>query len=58
MDSTPWLTAAEAAEHTGMSKDFLKEKFRRGEIEAYKPGKEWRTKAEFLDAYIMGRSAA
>lgn len=60
MDSTRWLLTKEAANYLGMHPDTLREKYRSGEIHAEKREgtKPWRTKKEWLDAYLMGGHAA
>lgn len=54
---SPWLFTKEAAEYLDMHPDTLRTLYRRGEIEAIKAGKPWRTKREWLDAYLLNASA-
>lgn len=48
-----WLLVPEAAVYIQMHPDTLRERFRRGEIRGCKTGKTWRTKREWLDAYLL-----
>lgn len=58
MNSTPaWLTVKEAAEYTGLHAETIRILMRRGDIEARKPGKTWRTTQHWLDTY-MNQGAA
>ena len=49
-----WMLTAQAAEYLGVHPDTLRTLYRRGEIKA---GKAWRTKLEWLDAYLLNASA-
>lgn len=58
MNTTPaWLTVKEAAKYTGLHAETIRTLMRRGEIEARKPGKTWRTTQSWLDQY-MNQGAA
>ena len=48
--TTPWLTLKEAADYLRLVPEVLARHFRLGHIKAKKIGKEWRTRAEWLDA--------
>ena len=53
MNPTPaWLTVKDAAKYTGLHAETIRILMRRGDIEARKPGKTWRTKQAWLDQYI------
>lgn len=53
MNTTPaWLTVKDAAKYTGLHAETIRILMRRGDIEARKPGKAWRTKQSWLDDYI------
>lgn len=56
-DTSRWMLTKEAADYLGMHPDTLRTLFRRGDIRAEKPGKPWRTKREWLDAYLLGDAA-
>ncbi len=47
-----WLSVRDAAEYVGLNEYTVRELMRRGDIEARKPGKYWRTKQSWLDEYI------
>lgn len=58
MNTTPaWLTVRDAAEYTGLHAETIRTLMRRGDIEARKPGKTWRTTTAWLDAYINKEAA-
>lgn len=58
MNTTPaWLTVKDAAEYTGLHAETIRILMRRGDIEARKPGKTWRTTTTWLDQY-MNQGAA
>ena len=58
MNTTPaWLTVRDAAEYTGLHAETIRTLMRRGDIEARKPGKAWRTTQSWLDQY-MNQGAA
>lgn len=53
MNTTPaWLSVKDAAEYTGLHAETIRTLMRRGDIEARKPGKAWRTTHKWLDQYI------
>lgn len=53
MNTTPaWLTVRQAAEYTGLHAETIRTLMRRGDIEARKPGKTWRTTRQWLDQYM------
>lgn len=55
MNTTPaWLSVKDAAEYTGLHAETIRTLMRRGDIEARKPGKAWRTKQAWLDNYMNG----
>lgn len=51
--SSPWLLAKEAAEYLGMHADTVRDLMRRGDLQAVKVGKNWRTKRDWCDTYLM-----
>ncbi|MGO3084240.1 helix-turn-helix domain-containing protein [Ancrocorticia populi] len=60
MDTTSrWMLVKEAAEYLQMNADRLRTLFRRGDIKAVRQpgGTTWRTKREWLDAYLLGEAA-
>ena len=55
MNTTPaWLTVKDAAKYTGLHAETIRILMRRGDIEARKPGKTWRTTQSWLDQYMNG----
>lgn len=52
-----WMLTTQAADYLEMHPDTLRTLYRRGEIKAIKAGKPWRTKQEWLDAYLLNASA-
>lgn len=53
MNTTPaWLTVRDAAEYTGLHAETIRTLMRRGDIEARKPGRDWRTTRAWLDQYM------
>jgi excisionase family DNA binding protein len=50
-----WLTVPEAAERIGCSVDYVRDLYRTGEIEAYKPAKAYRIPRQSVDDYIRSR---
>lgn len=56
MDST-WLLVKEAAAYLRMHPDRVRELMRRGELQAVKQGKAWRTQQAWCDDYLMEGAA-
>lgn len=46
------LTCKQAADYINASESFLKERFRVGEIQAFKVGSHWRVRQSSLDKYM------
>lgn len=56
MNTTTWLLADEAAEYMRMHRDTVYRLLQRGDLQGKKTGKNWRTRTDWCDAYLMGET--
>lgn len=59
MIASPWLTAAEAAQYARMDYDTVRQALAAGKLRGLQASKgaKWRTRAEWVDAWLSGEVA-
>ena len=49
-----WITSEEAAQYAGVHPESMRCWFRAGDIKSIRVGQTYRTKAEFIDDFLLG----